>query len=508
MTATITDTYKREILDGMYKSFNSAYDSGIALGDSDRYYIGIGRSQEWQDDDNPPTPNPSLEHERDFRSSLQAVKRVTDLSYVVPRHNWSAGSIYTAWNDNNHSDTTIGAFQDIDGPYYVITDENNVYLCLQQGRTDEGIIRNSIYKPVDVTHQPFSAGPDGYIWKFLYNVGVYNSRRYLTSEWIPVEHVLDSTAGGLPADELSASRLAQIAIQRNAVPGQILGVEIEENGSGYTENPTISINGKHTSTAYAYGRIDSNGSIFQVVMKDSAGASLYSFGSGYGPETWITIDAPSSTPAKLRPIVHQTEGGLGWDPRNDLNSSSLMYSVRLIADEYKIFTVNNDFRQVGLIKNPHKDSADFPLFTGDSEFTGVRGTALKKMFVGNGINATNTTFDNIVTGMSSGAKAYVDYYEEYVDSDCCDSTQNVSRNVLYVHQTTETGFTPFDPSEVVELSDNGGMASIIPHQDSTIPALRFADVERFSGEVLYIDNRVQIERDPDQTEDVKIVIDL
>ena len=508
MSATITDKFKRELLDGMYRSFSTAYDSGITAGDSDLYYVGISRAEEWEDDDNPPTPYPDKETVRIFQSSMQAVKRVTDISYVVPRYNWSAGSIYTAWSDKNHSDTTVGAFADIAGPYYVITDELNVYVCIQQGRTLEGVIRNSIYKPVDVSYEPFSAGPDGYLWKFLYNVGVYNSRRYLTSEWIPVEYVRDSSEGGMAGDELSASRLAQIAVQQNAIEGQILGVEVLANGSGYTTAPTLTINGPSTSPAAAYAQIDSNGAIYQVVMKESDGASLFSYGSGYGPETWITINGGGTTQAKLRPIIHQDDGGLGYDPTKDLNSSSLMYSVRLIADENKVFNVDNDFRQVGLIKNPNKDSASFPLFTGDSDFTAVRGTTLNKLFVGSGINALNTNLDNTVTGLNSGATAYLDYYEEYVDSDCCDSLQNTTRNVLYVHQTPETGFKPFNRDEVVEVSDNGGMASIIPHEDSNLPALRFADVDKFSGDVLYIDNRVQIERDPDQTEDVKIVIDL
>ena len=41
-----------------------------------------------------------------------------------------------------------------------------------------------------------------------------------------------------------------------------------------------------------------------------------------------------------------------------------------------------------------------------------------------------------------------------------------------------------------------------------MPALRWSDVDAFSGEVLYVDNRVPIDRDEDQTEDIKIVIDL
>ena len=502
MPATITDKYKRYLLDDLYSSFN---------GDSDRYYVGIGRSEEWVDDDIPPSPNPSQETIQQFQSSLQGVKTVLDCSFVIPRINWSAGSIYTAWNDNNHSDTTIGPFSDIEGSYYVITDDNNVYVCLQQGMTADGRVRNSIYKPNNVDEKPFSAGPDGYIWRFMYNVGTYNSRRYLTSSWIPVEHILDSDMGGPPGEELSASRQAQAIIQYYAVPGEVLGVSIDSGGIGYSQTspPVIKIRGSHTAdSAEAYARIDEQGRIFQVIMKDSEFSSEFKFGSGYGNKTWITVEGGGGTGASLRPIVHTDSGGFGFDPRKDLNSSALMYSARIIGDEYKIFNVRNDFRQVGLIKNPLKDSSTADLFTDSEEFVGVRGTALKKIYVGSGIIAENTDLDNIVTGTVSGAKAQLNYYDTYIDSDCCDSNNNTSHNVLYVHQTYDTGFKPFENGEVVELDFGGGFATIVAHADSTVPAMRYADMLNFSGDVLYVDNRVQIDRDEDQTEDIKIVIDL
>lgn len=502
MSATITDKYKRYLLDDLYASFN---------GDSDVYYVGIGRSEEWPDDDVPPTPTPSQETISQFQSSLQAVKRTLDCSFVVPRHNWSAGSIYTAWSDRNSSDTTIGPFEDIEGPYYVITDDNNVYVCLQQGMTDDGRPRNSIYKPTQVDENPFVAGPDGYVWRFLYNVGTYNSRRYLTSHWIPVEHILDSDMGGPPGSELSASRQAQALIQHFAVPGQVISIEVDSGGINYNPEspPQIQIRGDHVGdSARAYARIDEQGKIFQVVMKDSNFGVDYQFGSGYGEKTWITVEGGGGSGASLRPVVHLDSGGLGFDPRNDLNSSALMYSTRIVGDEYKIFSVNNDFRQVGLIKNPLKDSSTADLFADSAEFTELRGTALKKIYVGDGIIAEHTDLDNTVTGVNSGAVARLDYYDTYIDSDCCDSTQNTSHNVLYVHQTHETGFKSFEKGEVVEVNYGAGNASIISHADSTVPAMRFGDVLNYSGDVLYVDNRVQIDRDEDQTEDVKIVIDL
>ena len=519
MPASITDKYKRMMLDGMWRSFyNLDVDSNR---DSDFYYIGIGRSEDWVNDESPPVPTPDTATVKSFQSGLQGVKQVVDLSYVVPRYNWSAGSTYTAWSNRNHSDTTVGALQDISGPYYVITNEQNVYVCLQQGMTDQGVVRNSIYKPDKISAEAFEAGPDGYVWKFLYNVGVYNARRYLTSEWMPVERIVDSSEGGPNYGSLSASRLAQLINQEVATAGEVIAIRVENGGSGYSQStvlgeaPLVTV---HTPNflddnyaAKAYARVNDDGEIFQVVMKTSQLATEFSFGREYDKRTYVSVTGGGGSGARLVPEVHLDSGGMAFDPRNDLNASSLMYGVRIIGDEYKIFNVNNDFRQAGLIRNMTRDSLNDSNYTGvigDSAFTGVRGNALRKIYVGTGIDDTLTDLDNTVTGLSSGSVAYLDYYETYIDSDCCDSDLNTSHNVLYVHQSDSTGYGSFEKGEVVELSSAAGTATIIAHADSDIPALRWADVDAFSGEVFYVDNRVPIDRDEDQTEDIKIVIDL
>ena len=435
MSATITDKFKQVFLDGIWRSFNNL--DADSNRDSDRYYIGIGRSEAWDDDDEtPPTATPDRETQVGFQSGLQGVKVVNDLSYVVPRYNWSAGSIYTAWTNKNHSDTTVGALQDIAGSFYVITDEQNVYVCLQQGRTDEGVVRNSLYKPDQITSQPFEAGPDGYVWKFLYNVGVYNARRYLTSEWVPVEQILDSSLGGAEYGSLSASRLAQLLNQELSVPGQVLAIDVDSGGTGYTTAPAVTISGfdiDSANEAKAFARIDANGKVFQIVMKESDGANAYAWGQGYDQRTYVTLTGGGGTGAKVSPQVHLDSGGLGRDPRKDLNSSAMMFTARIVGDEYEIFNISNDFRQVGLLRNPLIDSLNDSQFAGslgDSDFSGVRGNALRKLYVGSGIDAEFTTLDNTVTGTTSGAKAKLDYFKTYIDSDCCDSDLNTSHNVL------------------------------------------------------------------------------
>ena len=90
----------------------------------------------------------------------------------------------------------------------------------------------------------------------------------------------------------------------------------------------------------------------------------------------------------------------------------------------------------------------------------------------------------LITGATSGAKAYVN--------------DSVDTEVFY-HQNESTGFEPFQAGEGVVQEGQiltGVIASI------TLQNV----IDRFSGDVLYIENRARIRRDEEQQEDIKIVI--
>ena len=499
MAATITDLLKDELSDDLYSSYTGTPQNGaIPAIAADNYYIGIGKAEQWRTAGVPPVPTPSTNDVIQFQSSLQSVKKVEDVSYVIPRVNWSAGSIYTPWDNTNSSDTTFGALKPVIGSYYVITDQNNVYICIQQGLSNTGVVQNSLNKPTGVTSSVFVTG-DGYAWKFMYNVGVFNAQRYLTSNYIPVELV---ELGTKTVEELSASRAAQYLIQQAAVSSQVIGVAIDSSGVGYPKNSKIKVNiyvqgNNPTIVANAYARTDNNGKVFQCIMKSKYDAlDEFAFGSGYNKTTWALLNTDSvgtGSGAQLRPIVDLNPGGMGADPINDLNSSSLMYTVRLVGNEFETFNVQNDFRQIGLIENPTKDSAAPALVTK------LVASAMKTLHIipSAGFDKTTIGADAIVFEVANPQKkAIVDYYQEV----------SATEGIIHCHQTLTTGwelFTNVDGT-AIQIGSNTG-TSIKP---ATGTMLRPGGMDNFSGEVLYIDNRVPIERDANQTEDIKIIIDL
>ena len=159
------------------------------------------------------------------------MKTVADKSFVVPRYNWSSGSIYSGFNDDQAGHPNQA--------YYVITDENHIYICLQPGRNAAGASVISTVKPTGTLTSAFKTS-DGYVWKFLYSLGALTVSKFLAANFMPVTKIL-STDGSS-----SASEVEQNGIQNAAVAGQILGYTVTNGGSGFTSTPAVTIAGNGT----------------------------------------------------------------------------------------------------------------------------------------------------------------------------------------------------------------------------------------------------------------------
>ena len=64
--------------------------------------------------------------------------------------------------------------------YYVLTEDNQVYICLQQGKSVTGTANASTVKPTGTVAKPFKTA-DGYVWKFLFSLSAARSSKFLSS---------------------------------------------------------------------------------------------------------------------------------------------------------------------------------------------------------------------------------------------------------------------------------------------------------------------------------------
>ena len=205
-------------------------------------------------------------------------------------------------------------------------------------------------------------------------------------------------------------------------------------------------------------------------MRDSGTTQL--LGSGYTSANVVISGGGPTTTASARAILGP-DSGIGRDSREDLKSTSIMFHTPLLGTDSD-FVINQDFRQVGLIRDPLK-------MTG-AAFTDTTGTALVSMTLSSIV--TSFTTDKTIEGQTSQAKALID---------------NIDSNRMFYHQTSATGFGTFVTGETVQEVDGAGQGVV----DSAATA---PEVDPESGAILFIDNRSPVSRTAAQNEDIKVII--
>lgn len=276
-------------------------------------YVFAGKSKAWDDEQNPPMPsNTQAEFIKNWKDML-AVKRIyiSDSTQAVVKNQWTTGTIYTPWDD---SDTLLQ-----EKAFFIVTSENNVYKCL-----DNGVGTPSTIEPSDTGITPFVT-VDGYTWKFMYNLSTSDISKWNDPLAIPVKY-LESNDGSL-----------QWQVQSTAVAGTINRIEVLDKGTGYATAPIVTINGDGigaTATAILAG---DKISYIQIT----------NMGSGY---TYAT--ATVSGNAQLRVIIAPL-GGHGSNPVKELFGNQVIIGVQFQQDEGGEFPTNLTFREIGLLINPY-----------------------------------------------------------------------------------------------------------------------------------------------------------
>ena len=408
-------------------------------------YLYIGRSHPWPNSDtNIATPVDTVFDKNNVHQNMIALKKVaqSDVTHSITRYNWLSGTTYIPYDDQL---STLSTSQ-----YYVITDELNVYKCLEAGTGA------STVKPTgQTTNAANSATADGYVWKFMYALSGTQATKFLTNSFIPI-NVLTSNDGSL-----------QYQVQTNAQAGSIHRIIVTAGGSGYTSNPTVTITGNGASaTASA-----------TVVGGAVTGISMSNIGSGYD-EAVVTITGGGGTGATARAVI-SPPGGHGANAADELGGFFIMANVQLDSAEGSgDFPIDNDFRQLGLLRNPFNH--------GTTTVATASTLQATRSIVTGAPTGGNFAVDDIITGGTSGAQAYI-------------TSIDTGTNTIRYHQDATTGFGTFQSSETIS---NAGSVS------ATISSLGNPEVEKFSGEVIYIENRSAVARANSQIEDIKLVLEF
>ena len=214
MTISIAPLMHTTIADSIYSNIVSK---------SSKYYYFLGKTVPYtivNGVEQVETPLSTYNYELSTRREIISIKEITenDISFVIPRVDWTTGTIYDHYDDTfvayNSSNVLVstaysGATTIVDANFYVLTDEYNLYICLDNNNNSLSTV-----KPIGYDTLPFVTA-DGYKWKFVMNIPTSLRVKFLTSFYIPVTTAINNI------------------FYNN---GAIDTVTIDESGSGYLAN--------------------------------------------------------------------------------------------------------------------------------------------------------------------------------------------------------------------------------------------------------------------------------
>tara|TARA_X000001036_G_scaffold75190_1_gene66776 strand:+ start:7625 stop:9103 length:1479 start_codon:yes stop_codon:yes gene_type:complete len=464
-------------------------------------YSFIGRGHAWTDDATPPTPVDSPNDEYDAYRNMVALKKIStsDISHAIVRRDWTSGTTYDEYRHNYASGNTAnsGATTLWDSLFYVITDDYNVYKCLN----NDGDTASTV-KP-DHTTLATPTESDGYQWKFMYSISASDVIKFVTNDFIPVKTLGAqlAVAGGVDTgsqdgrlgDAATDDGSAQWDVENGAVDGALQRVRIKAAGSGYTAS---------TTTANIAIRGDGSSGVATVVTNGSGGVSSVSIttaGSGYTTAFIANEDIPgfdnadqsadgTNNSANIEFII-QPKNGHGADPIEELGGNYIILNSRLEYSEGSgDFPTDNDFRQIGVVVNP-TDSG------GNTLCSATTRTAYKKMtFQSSGFSAP--AVDTIIRNASTEVVGTAVGIVVSVDS--------TNRVISYLPYPNESGnFVAFANGNTIYSSTSTNHGTL-----NSSSAITAEEVQRHSGDIIYLENRVAVSRASDQIEDIKLIVEM
>tara|TARA_B110000211_G_scaffold81251_1_gene95133 strand:- start:8511 stop:9875 length:1365 start_codon:yes stop_codon:yes gene_type:complete len=430
---------------------------------ANNYYLFVGRSATWTDDTTPDAPYDNTHsHTTDVWQHMMSLKKLatTDLQFAAPRYQWISGTTYNEYDDR---DTTLESKK-----FYVITDNNHIMLCLKAGPgasttnpDNSGVTTAGV---ID-----FSAS-DGYIWKYLYTLSTTAANKFLTSAFIPMDDIT-SNPGGAAAQALQD----QWAVKQAAIDGAIYNIKVINGGTGYSASDTftVTITGDGASAAVVDANVTVAGGVITKLLVSTPG-------TGYSKAKVVITSDGSGSGATARAIIGP-KNGFGYDARQDMRGHYITINASLTGNENDTFITGNEFRQLGIVRNPYN-------FGTTTVSTGGSLRATYSLTLSGPPAAGEFLNDSVIVGSSSAALGVVDDYD-------------ATNGIVYYHQNETTGFGTFTVSDNVKINGTSNTAR-------NVTAVGNPGVEHGSGEVIFVENRTAVNRADDQIETVKLVLEF
>jgi hypothetical protein len=416
------------------------------------YYVFGGKPTQYSlGDATIDAPNGSIEslNTKVYDEMVFAKKiNTSDVAVMANRYTWTSATVYDMYDSQYEiEDKQFFAISPEGGTYYI-------YKCLFNNN-DSPATSQPLFSATGADDVSYETA-DGYIWKYLYKVDATTFNKFSTSLYMPVivdanvtsnavsgaidvikiesgglfyNNYLsgsftstDTRFGGLPlkyriiASDASSTndfyRGCIIKIITGTGVGQYRKITSYTTGDEYkfifidtpfTVTPSASTfeimpevtvygDGRQTSNVEARALINSTSSntIYKIdILNRGAGYFVASANAFASP---VVRTSNTVNDASLRPII-SPRGGHGYDVAGELYATHLGISVKFSNNENNTISTDNDFRTVGVIKDPRfynvKLNYDSLLGSGFTDTENIVQLDIKRL--GGSVSVTSTS---------------------------------------------------------------------------------------------------------------------
>jgi hypothetical protein len=415
-------------------------------------YFTIGKVDQWPDDANPPLPTQDQATLKKTFKNMFAAKLLTssNMSPVVPRIDWTSGTVYTPYTDYDNM-FTVDTNGIITKPFYVRNRYDQIFKCLWNNNGGASTIEPVLQAgTTDSTKTLYLS--DGYKWIYVTAIDKGLKKSFFDNNWIPIP------VGGVTPNPLTTAKM-----------GSINAINVTNSGNGYSNGVSttlVTINGDGQG-ATAYGSVV-NGQIADVIVTNTGNNYTYSTVS-------ITPQPGYSGSGATANAVISPIGGHAYDPVSELGCNHIMLSVEIDGSENGNVPTDVNFRQVGVVINPIQTDGQIP---------------------------TASVYNMAdVASVSFGLGAYTSGETVYQGSTLSTATYtatacsfNSGNNIISLINTTGT------PTLGAALyGANSGASRVILQYTPT-------NFSVGSGYVMYYENRAPIQRSPNGNEQLRLVL--
>ena len=524
MSAIITDQIRilnaKNFVAGVSTSANSYY-----------AFIGLPNPTAYQSDwdSNPPAPVDNFDNMNDYHDTMLAVKRVTstDVKQIVPKLNWNSGTTYDYYRHDysiSNAPPNSGGTSLYTANYFVVNSDFRVYICLQNGTTPETPDgKPSLDEPTFTDLEPRTPGTsgDGYIWKYLYSIKPADLIKFDSTDFMPV-----------PANW--GDNAADASVKNNAVDGAIKIVVVKNRGTGIgTANQT-------------YTRVPIKGDGFNaectvVVNNDaqieSVTVSNEGFGYTYGNVDLAAGSIPTPTSQPVLDVIIPPPGGHGADIYRELGATNALMYARIENDaENPDFITGNQFARIGILENPKafnsneiltldKASAAYALRLAGTGYSSVTFTA--DDFISQTVGTGETAVGRVISyDQTTGVLKY--WQDRTIAGFATAGSSGISTALTPTH--LDANVPSYNTTRFTSEPAAGGSVTIVGGSSNLSISTSFSglsttlnnrtyylgqsftkgvsnpEVDRYSGNMIYVDHRPSITRSSNQKEDIKIIL--